>query len=201
MLAPTHVTAFVDWDTARRINRPDGKLGQISRHSRDLAALQEALARVLDENEPRTAFRVALRLYHGWYTGKTQTEDHRRMKELRSTSRTIGWVSFAHDVVLSTDLLCRGRRSTLYDTLRFRPQVEQKMVDTALVSDLLHFARTAGHRGQHRALVVGDDDDLLPGIFTAIEWGANVKLVRLRLNDNPHLDTSDLVYRMEPCTT
>lgn len=196
VLSPQLITTFVDWDTARRVNHPDHRHGRLNRARRDLAALQEALARVLAEQEPQRIFRVSLRIYHGWYAGTTPTKDHRELRECGQESNRIGRVSFA-PITLGTHLLCSGPRSALYDTFRTRPAPGQKMVDTALVSDLLHFARTAGHRGEQRALVVGDDDDLLPGVFTALQWGAHVRIARLREDDNAHLNTHNLIYRIQ----
>jgi hypothetical protein len=66
------------------------------------------------------------------------------------------------------------------------------MVDTSLVSDLLHHARY--NRGE-LALVVGDDDDLLPGAFTAEAWGAQVRVLRIDRLENRHLQTDEMVLR------
>jgi hypothetical protein len=66
------------------------------------------------------------------------------------------------------------------------------MVDTALISDLLHHSR---FNRADLALVLGDDDDLLPGVFTAEAWGAKVRVLRVLRQDNPHLNTDSLISR------
>lgn len=165
-------------------------------------ALQEALANVLESNSDssRQLFRVAIRVYHGWHRGKTKTQDRIDLEQVAATAslgRKIGRVSFEPELQFGDVLLCESRRCPLYDTLRRRdddaPKDEQKMVDTALVSDLLHLARTQRER---LAVVVGDDDDLLPGAFVAESWRAKVLVARFRKDDNSHIDTRNLVVRM-----
>jgi hypothetical protein len=55
-------------------------------------------------------------------------------------------------------------------------KTEQKLVDTMLTSDLLFFATL----GQRELIVVSSDDDLWPGIRTALGIGASVTLVHTR---------------------
>ena len=59
------------------------------------------------------------------------------------------------------DLLCRQ---------------EQKLVDTMITADLIHFAKI----GQHDLAVVSSDDDVWPGIQTALLYGARVTQVHTR---------------------
>lgn len=49
-------------------------------------------------------------------------------------------------------------------------RAEQKMVDTLLVADLLSEAR----RGANAVSVVSTDDDMWPGVRTALSWGTTV---------------------------
>lgn len=51
---------------------------------------------------------------------------------------------------------------------------EQKLVDTMLVSDLIHFAGS----GEREIAVVSSDDDIWPGILMALDIGA--RLIHLR---------------------
>jgi uncharacterized LabA/DUF88 family protein len=48
--------------------------------------------------------------------------------------------------------------------------VEQKLVDTMIVADLIYLA----HRGDTTIAIVTSDDDMWPGIITAISAGAHV---------------------------
>ena len=53
---------------------------------------------------------------------------------------------------------------------------EQKLVDTMITSDLIFFA----HQGEKDLIVVSSDDDMWPGVRTALEFGANITLVQTR---------------------
>jgi hypothetical protein len=116
----------------------------------------------------------------------------------------MGEVIFDPYFGFGNELSCGGRRSMLYDTLRphdrQRPNsdLEQKMVDTALASDLLDHARRHRSQKDRGALVIGDDDDLLPPVLTAIEWGSWVRVLRHRKDDNAHLKTGDVIMRLIP---
>jgi hypothetical protein len=197
-----HVQTFIDWDTARRIVSSDVRQGRHSLASRAVEALQDAIASVLMERDARAPFRVKMRIYHGWHRGKTPTEDRREFEKLVLTARCVGNVSFQGDIGYGDRLLCQSRRGCLFDTLRRRQDDgadEQKMVDTALVSDILHHARS---KDGDLALVVGDDDDLLPGVFTAESWGADILVARVRrTHDNYHLDTNGLIVRLRQTQT
>jgi hypothetical protein len=77
-----------------------------------------------------------------------------------------------------------GTNIHLYNTLRQqdgRRGPQEKMVDTALASDLLSWVR---ERPEQWAMVVSNDDDLVPPTFVAEAWavptGGNVMLIRSR---------------------
>ncbi|MFO0586113.1 MAG: hypothetical protein U0441_01175 [Polyangiaceae bacterium] len=104
--------------------------------------------------------------------------------------------AFASDLEFGNILSCGGERSILLDTLRRRLEndyEEQKMVDTALASDLLDLARRKKHDPSVAALVVADDDDVLPPTITAVEWGLQTWIVRRRANDSAHINTTGLI--------
>jgi hypothetical protein len=52
----------------------------------------------------------------------------------------------------------------------FLTKSEQKMVDTMLIADLIYLATT----GENRIAVVSSDDDLWPGILTAMSMGTTI---------------------------
>ena len=58
------------------------------------------------------------------------------------------------------------------------------MVDTALAADLLHWARS---EPEEWAMVLAEDDDLVPPVFTAESWvephGGRILIVRKRPSD------------------
>jgi hypothetical protein len=57
------------------------------------------------------------------------------------------------------------------ETALFREQ--QKLVDTMLVADMIHFARLSAS-SQEPLVIVSTDDDIWPGIHTAVIYGAAV---------------------------
>lgn len=192
------VQVFVDWDTARRIVRADARRGRRSLVERAIGAIQDSLADLLMARHPNGVFRVTMRVYHGWHRGLTATEDWQKFEEFRlafRTGRTIGKVSFAPEIEYGHQMLCNSRRGRLMDTVRRRQDGldEQKMVDTALISDILHYTR---YKDGDMVIVVGDDDDLLPGVFTAEAWGMPIFVARLRAHDNQHVNTDGLIERL-----
>lgn len=174
---------FVDWDSARRVaNR--GKVATRRKPEREIEeaidALQDEVATILPKGD---IYRVSWRLYHGWHEGTTRTTDRKLMDEfvIRYSPRTIRRISFGGDFAFGDQMLCSSGRMPLRHTLRRRTVghkfvYDQKMVDTALVADLLHAARTKDH---DYLVVIGDDDDLLPGLLAAEAWGATIRLLRV----------------------
>ena len=199
MNAILRVTAFIDWDTARRLVPHDPRIGRKRLVDREIYCLQDQIAMVLTQRSRTSHFRVSLRLYHGWYSGKTKTDDRKDLDAFckkNRNQRVLNNVSFAPELFFGDELLCGGHRCAIYDTFRSRDgkdKPEQKMVDTSLISDILHYGHT---QKKSPIIVVGDDDDLLPGVFTADSWGCQVLLCRLRNEDNKHLNTDGLVSRL-----
>ncbi len=194
-----HATIFVDWDSARRI-LPHGfvRRSRLVTIAQAVEEVQNWAATVLRSIDKRSIFRVEMRVYHGWRRGKTETDEKRDFDSFlrdHCTHRTVERVSFEPGLGYGDDLLCCSWRGRLNDTLRRRVDgVEvQKMVDTALVADVLHQAKTATHR---IILVVSDDDDILPGVYTAEQWGARLIIGRLRASENRHLQTKGLIRPM-----
>lgn len=205
---------FVDWDSARRIVRPpwpaESRIVSVKdRKSHVLNSFSELQARVaqaLERLSPKRPIRVGLsRIYHGWHRGVTATDDRRAWEEAVGELRPLRTksVSYLPDIAFGDRLLCGGDRVPLRDTLRTRDDGvdQQKMVDTALVSDLLSYCRAesaAFRRGEEpksMALVIADDDDVLPGSFVAERWGLPVKVLRVNRNsESRFLNLRDLVY-------
>ena len=172
---------FVDWNTAIIAS------GAATRPSRQDAIAEKTLRHVerivsdcLKQSVGGWKYEVRLRLYAGWHGGKTPTDYFRGitrvMKSYASKARSYhgGRLTFRggdSGIRLGHTLACvPGRRARkhgvhLLDTLRHRDgKQEEKMVDTALVVDLLGLA---SRKEADRYLVVSDDDDMLPGIFAA----------------------------------
>ena len=180
---------FVDWNTALiaagadRRKRPDTVAATALKHVERVVSDYLGSA-----SGPR--YRVRLRVYAGWHAGTTRTEyfhgvDKIRQKHARGI-RTYrdGRVAFLggdDGIQFGARLACasdrRLVRKHLLDTLRRRRDepATEKMVDTALVADLLGLAM---RKQADRYVVVSDDDDMLPGLFAAEAAGARVRMLR-----------------------
>lgn len=209
--------SFIDWDSARRILRAERNSPAnckptlkdlTSDVERCFSELQSRISARLDEIVPGIKIRVVKnRIYHGWHSGKTETLDRRAWEYAAPRLRPVvrKTISFLADVEYGNVLSCGGNRLPLFDTLRHREdgRDEQKMVDTALVSDLLSYCRTEsrnfkrGERPDSMAIVVGDDDDLLPGAIVAEKWGLPTYVFRVtRTDENRHLNITGLTYKL-----
>ncbi|MCJ2091758.1 hypothetical protein MKK67_04440 [Methylobacterium sp. J-072] len=205
---------FLDWDTVRRVapspRLPTETAEQATRHVESVFdTIRPAIADYLTALDKSVIYRVKWRIYHGWYSGRTKTKDLRTIEEFALNCRdtVLNKISFTSDIGLSHGMLCGGRRLPLFDTLRLTEeqsadgmtkQVErQKMVDTALICDLLQSTRSSKETIH---LIFGDDDDLLPGVFMAETWGAQVHVLRRRINASRHVNTSGLITLMRTGT-
>jgi len=169
-----------------------------ARHALDRTA--RSIVRALKSQTSGARFRVTMRLYHGWHKGFEPTENRRAVvsvlaeTDFDTLSRSAD-VVFTPDVAygdlllsaLPTRLLSRPRihlPNTLRQQDRRAPRIE-KMVDTALAADLLSWARS---EPAEWALVLADDDDLVPPLFVAEAWisphGGRAYLVRHRRSRN-----------------
>ena len=182
---------FVDWQTAviasgaeLRTRRPDAAATTALQH------VERIVSDYLYESAGRSRFRVRLRLYTGWHEGRTRAPRFQGIEKVKrayaSKIRTYheGHVAFLggdDGIQIGARLACAPDRLVqkhgvhLLDTLRHRDgESVEKMVDTALVVDLLGLA----HRKEAQwYVVVSDDDDMLPGIFAAEAVGARVGML------------------------
>ena len=165
------------------------------RAQRTLARTLRSIGRALSKEKPR--FRVSFRLYHGWHKGWQPTDGFKAV--LQAVGAT-DFPALSHDRVDFSPTVQYGhtliealperqhreRRppihlpNTLRDQARGQPPAE-KMVDTALAADLLAWARRSPSEW---ALVLAEDDDVAPPLFTAEAWikphGGRVLLLRKR---------------------
>lgn len=206
---------FIDWDSAARISRiritkempPRLRYDGIQQVYHDLR--QKIIEKLLAIESKNSIKILNTRIYHGWHRGQEPTADKIAWDAIRRELRPIsqGRVSYLPDVAFGNELICHGPRSVLLDTLRpnrHDPSLtSQKMVDTALVSDLLCLCRSESsnfrrnERPSTLAVVVGDDDDLLPGVFVAEAWGMPIYVFRVtRDSENKNLLTSGIIHRL-----
>ena len=187
------VTAFVDW-TAQMYNT--GALGAAPAQERARRTLDQtvrSVGRALSAEKLR--FRVSFRLYHGWHKGWQPTDGFKAAAQAVGatdfTALSHNRVDFSPAVQYGYTLIealpeRQHRRppihlpNTLRDQAKGQPSAE-KMVDTALAADLLAWARRSPSEW---ALVLAEDDDVAPPLFTAEAWikphGGRVLLLRKR---------------------
>lgn len=188
------VGLFVDWNTQIRAAPAEFDNDPVQRCRFALLRVGKLAAKHLCNTYPDVAFRVRLRLYHGWTTGTMQTANRRAFATVPEAMRPddiypSGRVLAASEIEFGDRLIDAlplreqpGTRIHLPNTLRQqrgnKPPTE-KMVDTALAADLLSWARS---EPESIALVFSGDDDMVPPVFTAEAWmspfGGAVNLFR-----------------------
>ena len=188
---PKPVTVFVDW-AAQMHNAGVSHTQQIVEGAqRTLSKTAQAVGRLLKAEESR--FRVSFRLYHGWHKGWQETVgliaarqavgriDFARLSEPHVDFSPI--VAYGHTLL---DALPERQTKSIHlpNTLRDQRRDEaptEKMVDTAIAADLLAWARRCPSEW---ALVLAEDDDVVPPLFTAEAWikphGGRAILLRRR---------------------
>ena len=163
------------------------------RAQRTLDQTVRSVGRTLSAERPR--FRVSFRLYHGWHKGWQPTDGFKAAAQAVGatdfTALSHHRVDFSPAVQYGHTLIealpeRQHRRppihlpNTLRDQEKGQPPAE-KMVDTALAADLLAWARRSPSEW---ALVLAEDDDVAPPLFTAKAWikphGGRVLLLRKR---------------------
>lgn len=202
---PIFVTAFVDWN-AQVHNARTHNLTPMEQAKHTLYRTAKSIGRALASNDPTARFSVAIRLYHGWHKGWQPTDSLRAImatsspEELAALSQSN--IRFSERIDYGHTLLSalpkRRHISTIHlpNTLRQQSRHasrEEKMVDTALAADLLHWARLEPNEW---AIVLAEDDDLVPPVFTAESWiaphGGRILIVRKR-PCNAYLKTDGLL--------
>ena len=188
------VGLFVDWNTQIRLAPQEFIESPIDRCRYALRSVGKTASKQLCSLNAEAVFQVRIRLYHGWTTGVTQTANRRAITMLTEYDDPDSIFPSARvlaksDIEFGDRLMDalpqrenRGLRIHLPNTLRRQHKGEpfaEKMVDTALASDLLSWARA---EPTSIALVVSSDDDLVPPVFIAEAWmkpfGGMVRLIR-----------------------
>ena len=203
---PIPVTAFVDWDAQMHNIRRFAEEPR-ARAKQTLSRTARAVEKVLVEQAPDSRFAVGFRLYHGWYKGWEPTDNLRSIittaaeTDFPALSRKLS-VTFSPTIhyghTLRSALPERGhQRPPIHLPNTWRRQSEgskrrEKMVDTALAADLLDWAHTTPNEW---ALVLAEDDDCVPPVFTAEAWikphGGRTFIVRTR-SPSPYLKLDGL---------
>jgi len=201
------VTAFIDWNS-QTYNA--GVRRELVRNGRGIDSVVQYIVRTIDgvlsQHKEWDRFDVDVRLYYGWYSGLTKTKCRIGVEALSSDGglpATRGKCSFNWNRPFGDKLLSALDRRLhnkihlhLPDTLRDdgEGQSREKMVDTALVADLLSVTRGDS---QGWKIVMAEDDDVIPGILVAEKWsserGGRCILARKRA-EMGHLRIDELLY-------
>ncbi|APC74624.1 hypothetical protein ACM74Z_28940 [Pseudomonas aeruginosa] len=216
------VSVFIDWDSAARIS-PNGLA--IRNPDAPLKTKETAISSIFEELQKKTLKKLneitnnkratieKARIYHGWHQGTTATKDRVAWENIRNKIRSLreGNSIFTPEIQFGNELICNGIRVPLYDTLRqdqggkrkSTKKFQQKMVDTSLISDLLCHCRTESKNFKRdsepnsAAIIIGDDDDLLPGAFVAEAWGMPTYVFRVsREHESRHISSSGIIHRI-----
>ena len=190
------VMAFVDWRAQMHNAGMADTFDVNEQASRTLSSISRVLTRALLMIDKTARYKVNLRLYHGWTKGFQSTANRNAISQVLagvdfSSLSTSSSVVINQDVgfgdVLLSALPSRmvAGRFHLPGTLRGEDderRLREKMVDTALASDLLTAARTDP---QDWAIVLAEDDDIVPPLFVAESWkaGGAGKVFLLRKRD------------------
>lgn len=168
------VWAFVDWNSQIHAVRSRGK-----EEPTGFTVLNFVVQRIWNALKifPKSClFEISIRAYCGWHKGFEPTS---RRKELAGIieeklfdlsnhpNMQIRHFFFGDRAAGALDKrLNKSTNSHFPATCRERDhkRLEEKMVDTALVSDLIYHA---GQNDSSWLLVIGEDIDLMPGVYTA----------------------------------
>jgi hypothetical protein len=151
------VAAFVDWHSQLMSVPKEVSDVPADRARWALRSVTKALTRVLCDESPHSRFRVLLRVYSGWSKGYSRTENYVALSGLAdlfdldalfpstriSVISTVGYGDRLLEALAGRELPTMGVH--LPNTLRQqdgRSAPREKMVDTALASDLLSWVRS-----------------------------------------------------------
>lgn len=202
------VAAFVDWNSQILSCGIDPDDEPLLAARTTFKRTTRRIATCLSQVEPASHFKVSLRLYHGWFKGFEPTENRKAAKQVVAETDFAALsdkpnIIFAPEVGFG-DCLLSALPNRLHnkllihlpDTLRSRGNrgLEEKMVDTALATDLLV---TAYQDPGDWILVAAEDDDLVPPLFSAEaavkNRGARVLLLRQRRQTKKYLKLDEIL--------
>lgn len=214
---PRSVHVLIDWNSELRVSANCAERDGIDVARRALKQVCRSVGKILHEEAEGEAFFLFLRVYHGWRRGFAPTQRRRALEAARAfdptdtesrglneysprPSQVLRALEFGDRLLGALDLrLCGPARDHhLPSTLQQDRAgvLREKMVDTAMVSDLMHLA--IDDDGSW-IVVVGQDADIVPGILTAegLMHGTDRRVIFLARggikNSNPTM--TDLICR------
>lgn len=205
-----NVTGFVDWNSQLLLTRIDYKEKPIDAARAAFRKVTRQIPQCLVRADTEANFLVHLRLYHGWRKGYEQTANLKAIRAVIaetdfSTASDNTSVVYSDNVGFGDCLLSALPRRMhqklgihLPNTIRDRGSHghEEKMVDTALAADMV----VCAYRDPNEwILLVSEDDDLIPPLFTAESiinlLQSRAMLLRNRMRGNNMLLLDDLEAR------
>ena len=200
--AVRNVTAFIDWNS--QFHGLEKYVPNI--YEMNKIALKKSIDKIeklLRSHDKSAYWHLQLRFYHGWLKGYESTANYKVMKKIftdpespvdtKTSFVIINFdVGYGHRLISPAGRIHPAAKCHLPNTLRVRNdgKVEEKMVDTALAVDLLVFARQTP---SDFAIIVGDDDDVIPPLLVADEWmRSEGGVVKWLCGRKPNLNFYDL---------
>lgn len=201
------VTAFIDWNTQLLLTKINGRTHPDRAAEVAFQSTAGRIARCLDNMDSTKRFKVMMRLYHGWHQGYEPTSNRKAVNVVVGRADYVA-LSPRTNVVFSPDVefgdrLTKALDKRLHRRLgihlpntarrKFRDDLEEKMVDTALTADVV---ATAHSNLEDWIIVVTEDDDLVPAVYVAEaaleNSDARVALLRKR-NSSGMINLDDLL--------
>ena len=169
------VYLFVDWHNAQHYVAPNFHKDPRRQLPDALLQIQQQTAKMLTALNAAKRYRVTMRIYHGWHSERNSTPIRRDFEQFSNDvelARTFSKVSFTKGFDFGNEPIFLNPQFPLYSTNR--PQ-GQKMVDTAIVCDLLESLRTDIAQV---GIILSDDDDFIPAVMAAHSYRKQGYLLR-----------------------
>ena len=189
-------TAFIDWNSQLLQSGLPIKKNPVGAAEIALKNITRKIIKTLDEIDCGKPFKVNLRFYHGWHKGYEETVNSKAIRSVVATT-DFSTLSTKRNIVFDAEIgygscLLSALPTRLHDkqgihlpnTLRDKIEgrgLEEKMVDTALATDILV---TAYAEPTTWIIAAFEDDDLIPSLFSAEaaihRSGSRILLISLR---------------------
>ncbi|GAA0743106.1 hypothetical protein LRH25_05965 [Ideonella azotifigens] len=204
------VSAFVDWNSQIHISGDKKQRDPMATAEMVLKKTTTRIARCLGGIDPGGRFRVQLRLYHGWHKGFQPTANRIAITTVLA-SKNFADLSPLRNVVFDSnvaygDCLLHALSIRLHarlgihlpNTLQTQHgELTEKMVDTALAADVVS---NAASQTDEWIVVVAEDDDLVPPVFTAeallARYSSKVLMLQSRNRSENFLKLQHIMVKM-----
>lgn len=205
-----YVSAFVDWNSQIHVSGGKRKPDPVATAEIVLKKTARRIAGCLCQTDGGNRYMVRLRLYHGWHKGFTATANRKAITNVLAAT-DFNDLSPRPNVIFEPnvaygDCLLHALPTRLHTRLgihlpnTFQVQYGrecEKMVDTALAADVVSNAAT---QTDEWIVVVAEDDDLVPPVFTAeallARCASKVLMLRSRPTSENFLKLENIMVKM-----